>query len=66
VIASAPATLDPAPRTCTSGQIGVVQHVCDAGEGRADGGGGALIGEEEGGRGRGAGADAYSFGKGHF
>jgi hypothetical protein len=28
--------------------------------------GGAQIGEEEGGRGRGAGADAYSFGKGHF
>jgi hypothetical protein len=35
-------------------------------EGRAGGGGGAQIGEEEGGRVRGAGADAYSFGKGHF
>jgi hypothetical protein len=46
VIAAAPATLDPAPRTCTSRQISVVQHVCDDTEGRA--GGGAQIGEEEG------------------
>jgi hypothetical protein len=60
------ATLDPAPRTCTSRQIGVVRHVCDGGEGRVGDGGGAQIGEDEGGRGRGAGADAYSFGKGHF
>jgi hypothetical protein len=30
--------------------IGVVRHVCDGGEGRAGGGGGAQIGEEEGGR----------------
>jgi hypothetical protein len=66
VIAAAPATFLPAPRTCTYRQIGVVQHVCDDGEGRAGGGGGAQIGEEEGSRGRGAGADAYSFGKGHF
>jgi hypothetical protein len=66
VIAAAPATLDPALRTCTSRRIGVVRHVCDDGEGRAGSGGGAQIGEEEGGRGRGAGADAYSFGKGHF
>jgi hypothetical protein len=50
VIAAAPATLDPAPRTCTSRRIGVVRHVCDGGEGRAGGGGGAQIGEEEGGR----------------
>jgi hypothetical protein len=63
---AAPATLDPAPRTCTSKRIGVVRHVCDDEEGRAGSGGGAQIGEEEGGRGRGAGADAYSFGKGHF
>jgi hypothetical protein len=48
VIAAAPATLNPAPRTCTSKRIGVVRHVC--------GGGGAQIGEEEGGKGRGAGA----------
>jgi hypothetical protein len=66
MIAAAPATLNPAPRTCTSRWIGIVRHVCDDGEGRAGGGGGAQIGEEEGGRGRGAGADAYSFGKGHF
>jgi hypothetical protein len=66
VIAAAPATLDPAPRTCTSRRIGAVRHVCDDGEGRAGGDGGAQIGEEEGGRGRGAGADAYSFDKGHF
>jgi hypothetical protein len=66
VIAAAPATLDPAPRTCISIRIGVVRHVWDGGEGRADGGGGAQTGEEEGGRGLGAGADAYSFGKGHF
>jgi hypothetical protein len=52
VIAAAPATLDPAPRTCTSRQIGVVRHVCDGGEGRAGSSGGAQIGEE-GGRGRG-------------
>jgi hypothetical protein len=45
---AAPATLDPAPRTCTSRRIGVVQHVCDGGEGRAGGSGGAQIGEEEG------------------
>jgi hypothetical protein len=66
VIAAAPATLDPAPRMCTSRRISVVRHVCDGGEGRAGGGGGAQIGEEEGGKGRGNGADAYSFGKGHF
>jgi hypothetical protein len=66
VIAAAPATMDPAPRTCTSRQIGVVRHVCDGGEGRAGGSAGDQIGEEEGGRGRGAGANAYSFGKGHF
>jgi hypothetical protein len=53
VIAAAPATLDPAPRTCTSRRISVVRHVCDGGEGWAGGGGGAQIGEEEGGRGRG-------------
>jgi hypothetical protein len=51
VIAATPATLDPAPRMCTSRQIGVVRHVCDGGEGRVGGGGGAQIGEEEGGRG---------------
>jgi hypothetical protein len=51
---------------CTSRRIGVVRHVRDGGEGRAGGSGGAQIGEEEGDRGRGAGADAYSFGKGHF
>jgi hypothetical protein len=66
VIAAAPATLDPDPRTCTSRRIGVVGHVCDCGEGRAGGGDRAQIGEEERGRGRGAGADVYSFGKGHF
>jgi hypothetical protein len=63
---AAPTTLDPDPRTCTSRRISVVRHVCDDGEGRAGSGGGAQIGEEEGGRSRGAGADAYSFGKGHF
>jgi hypothetical protein len=63
---AAPATLDPAPHTCTTRRIGVVRHVCDGGEGRAGCGGGAQIGEEEGGRGQGAGADAYSFGKGHL
>jgi hypothetical protein len=62
----APATLDPAPRTCTYRRIEVVRHVYDSGEGRASGGGGAHIGEEKGGTGRGAGVDAYSFGKGHF
>jgi hypothetical protein len=51
VIAAAPVTLDPAPRTCTSRRIGVVRHVRDDREGRAGGGGGAQI-EEEGGRGR--------------
>jgi hypothetical protein len=66
VIAAAPATLNPAPRTCTSRQIGVVRHVRDGGEGREGGDGGAQIGEEEGGRGRGASVDAYSFGRGHF
>jgi hypothetical protein len=36
VIAAAPATLDPASRTCTSRRIGVVRHVCDDGkDGRA-------------------------------
>jgi hypothetical protein len=64
VIAAAPATLDPATRTCTSRRIGVVRHVRDGGKGWAGGGGGAQIGEEEGGRGRGSGADAYSFSKG--
>jgi hypothetical protein len=51
VIAAAPATFDPAPRTCTSRRIGVVRHVRDGGEGRAGGYNGAQIGEEEGGRG---------------
>jgi hypothetical protein len=60
------ATLNPSPGTCTSKRICVVRHVRDSGEERASSGGGAHIGEEEGGRGRGAGADAYSFGKGHF
>jgi hypothetical protein len=64
VIAAAPTTLDPTPRTCTSRRISVVRHVCVCGEGRAGGGGGAQIRDEEGGRGRGAGADAYSFAKG--
>jgi hypothetical protein len=45
---AAPATLNPAPRTCTSRRIGVVRHVCDGGEGRAGSCGGAQIGEEEG------------------
>jgi hypothetical protein len=53
VIAVPSATLDRAPRTCTSGKIGVVRHVRNSGEGRAGGGGGAHIDEEEGGRGRG-------------
>jgi hypothetical protein len=53
VIAAAPATLDPAAHTCTSRRIGVVRHVCDGGEGRAGGGGGAQIREEEGGQGSG-------------
>jgi hypothetical protein len=53
VIAAAPATLNPTPRTCTSRRIGVVRHVRDGGEGRAGGGSGAQIGEEEGSRGRG-------------
>jgi hypothetical protein len=53
VIATAPTTLNPAPLTCTSRRIGIVRHVRDDGEGRAGGGGGAQIGEEEGGRGRG-------------
>jgi hypothetical protein len=67
VIAAAPATLNPTPRTCTSRRISVVRHVCDGGEGRAGSGGGAQIGEEEEGRrGPGVGADAYSFDKGHF
>jgi hypothetical protein len=65
VIAAAPATLNPAPRTCTFKRIGIVRHVRDGGEGRAGGGGGAQI-WEEGGKGRGAGVDAYSFDKGHF
>jgi hypothetical protein len=63
---AAPATLNPAARTCTSRRIDVVRHVLDDGEGQAGGSGGAQIGEEEGGRGRGAGADTYSFDKGHF
>jgi hypothetical protein len=50
VIAAAPATLNPAPRMCTSRRIGVVRHVRDGGEGQACGGGGAQIGEEEEGR----------------
>jgi hypothetical protein len=50
---AAPATLNSTPRTCTSRRIGVVRHVCDSGEEWVGGGGGALIGEEEGGRGRG-------------
>jgi hypothetical protein len=48
VIAAAPATLNPAPRTCTFRRIGVVRHVRDVGEGRAGGGNGAQIGKEEG------------------
>jgi hypothetical protein len=44
---------------------GVVRHVCDGGEGWEGGGGGAQIGEE-GGRGLGAMADTYLFGKGHL
>jgi hypothetical protein len=55
VIAAAPATLNPAPRTCTSRRISVVRHVRDGGEGRAGDDGGAQIGEAEGGKGRGAG-----------
>jgi hypothetical protein len=43
VIAAASATLDPAPRMCTSRRIGAVRHVCDGGEGRAGGGGGVQI-----------------------
>jgi hypothetical protein len=36
VIAAAPATLNPAPCTCTSRRIGVVRHVRDSGkDGRA-------------------------------
>jgi hypothetical protein len=66
VIAAASATLNPAPPTCNSRRIGIVRHVHDGREGQAGGGGGAQIGEEEGGRSRGAGSDAYSFGKGHF
>jgi hypothetical protein len=66
VIAAALSTLDPAPRTFTSRRISVVRHVCDGGEGRAGGGSGTQIGEEEGGKGQGTGADAYSFGKGYF
>jgi hypothetical protein len=31
---AAPATLNPAPRTCTSRRISVVRHVRDGGEGR--------------------------------
>jgi hypothetical protein len=53
VIAAAPTTLNPAPRTCTSRRIGVVRHVCDDGKGREGGGGGAQIGEEDGGQGLG-------------
>jgi hypothetical protein len=48
VIAAAPATLNPAPRTCTSRRIDVVRHVRDDREGRAGGGGGAQNGKEEG------------------
>jgi hypothetical protein len=50
VIATALATMNPSPRTCASRQIDVVRHVRDGGEGQAGGGGGAQIGEEEGGR----------------
>jgi hypothetical protein len=50
---TAPATLNPAPRTCTSRRIGVVRHVRGGGEGQAGGGGGAQIGEEDGGQGSG-------------
>jgi hypothetical protein len=52
VIEAAPATLNPAPRMFTSRRTGVVRHVRDDREGRAGGGGGAQIGEEEGGRGQ--------------
>jgi hypothetical protein len=48
VIAAAPATLDPAHRTCTSRKISIVRHVCDGGEGRAGGGDGAEIEEKKG------------------
>jgi hypothetical protein len=58
------ATLNPAPRTCTSRRIGVVRHVRDDGEGRVGGGGGAQIREEEGGRGRGAGRMHIHFARG--
>jgi hypothetical protein len=51
MVAANPATLNHAPRTCSSRRIGVVRHVRDGGEGRAGGGGGARIGKEEGGRG---------------
>jgi hypothetical protein len=37
VIAAGPATLESAPRTCTSRRIGVMRHVCDGGEGQANG-----------------------------
>jgi hypothetical protein len=47
---AAPATLNPAPHMYTSRRIGVVRHVRDGEEGRAGSGGGAQIGEEEGGR----------------
>jgi hypothetical protein len=50
---AAPATLNPSPCTCTSKRISVVRHVRNGGEGRVGDGGGAQIGEEEGGWGRG-------------
>jgi hypothetical protein len=60
------ATLDPAPRTCTSRRISVVRHVCDDAEGHAGGDSGAQIGEEEGGRGRGAGGRCIFIRQGAF
>jgi hypothetical protein len=48
VIAATPATLDPAPHTCTSRRIGVVRHVRDGKEGRAGGGGELRSGKKKG------------------
>jgi hypothetical protein len=63
VIAAASETLDPAPRTCTSRRIIVVRHVCDGGK---DGRAAAVELRSRKKKGAGVGADAYSFGKGHF
>jgi hypothetical protein len=53
VITAALATMNPAPHTCISRRTSVVRHVRDGAEGRAGSDGGAPIGEEEVGRGRG-------------